>query len=117
MSRVIKCGLIQAHNVAPTDAPIDEIKKANVDNQMKFVEDAAKQGVQILCFQEIFNTPYFCAEQTTRWYDAVEHIPDGPTTKRMQDIAKEKGMVLVVPVYEEEQAGVYYNSAAVIDAD
>src|ERR1043165_8141502 len=112
MSRVIKCGLIQAHNVAPTDAPIEEIKKANVDNQMKFVEDAAKQGVQILCFQEIFNTPYFCAEQQTRWYDAVEQIPDGPTTKMMQDVAKQHGMVLVVPDYEEEQNSSYYHSAS-----
>jgi N-carbamoylputrescine amidase len=109
--------LIQAHNVASTDAPIDEIKKANIDHQMKMVEDAAKQGVQMLCFQEIFTTPYFCAEQTTRWYDAVERIPDGPTVKLMQDVAKQYGMVLIVPIYEEEQTGVYYNSAAVIDAD
>ena len=83
MSRIIKCGLIQAHNAAPADAPIEEIKKANIDNQMKFVEEAASQGVQMLCFQEIFTTPYFCAEQQTRWYDAVEKIPDGPTVKLM----------------------------------
>jgi N-carbamoylputrescine amidase len=117
MSRIIKCGLIQAHNVASADAPIDEIKKANLDHQMKLVEDAAKQGVQMLCFQEIFTTPYFCAEQQTRWYEAVETIPDGSTVKLMQDVAKQHGMVLIVPIYEEEQAGVYYNSAAVIDAD
>src|SRR6476659_8518938 len=117
MSRIVKCGLIKAHNAAPTDAPIPEIRQANIDNQMKFFEEAAKQGVQMLCFQEIFTTPYFCAEQTTRWYDAVEQIPDGPTTKLMQDVAKQYGMVLIVPIYEEEQAGVYYNSAAVIDAD
>ncbi|HEV8158453.1 MAG TPA: nitrilase-related carbon-nitrogen hydrolase [Pyrinomonadaceae bacterium] len=117
MSRIIKCGLIQAANVAPTDAPIEEIKKANVENQMKMVEDAAKQGVQMLCFQEIFTTPYFCAEQQTRWYEAVEKIPDGNTVKMMQDVAKQYGMVLIVPVYEEEMSGVYYNSAAVIDAD
>ena len=117
MQRTIKCGLIQAHNVAPADAPIEEIKKANLDNQMKLVEDAAKQGVQMLCFQEIFTTPYFCAEQQTRWYDAVEKVPDGPTVKLMQDVAKQHGMVLIVPIYEEEQTGVYYNTAAVIDAD
>lgn len=117
MSRIIKCGLIQAHNVAPTDAPIPEIRQANIDNQMKMVEDAARQGVQMLCFQEIFTTPYFCAEQQTRWYEAVERIPDGPTVKLMQDVAKQHGMVLIVPIYEEEQTGVYYNSAAVIDAD
>ncbi|MBK9155679.1 MAG: acyltransferase [Chloracidobacterium sp.] len=117
MSRMIKAGLIQAHNAAPEGASIDEIKKANIDNQMKFVDESAKQGVQMLCFQEIFTTPYFCAEQQTRWYEAVEKIPDGPTVKLMQDVAKQHGMVLIVPIYEEEQTGIYYNSAAVIDAD
>jgi beta-ureidopropionase len=117
MSRIIKCGLIQAHNHAPTDAPIDEIKKINNEIQLKMVDEAAKKGVQMLCFQEIFNTPYFCAEQTTRWYEAVEKVPDGATVQMMQSVAKEYGMVLIVPVYEEEMSGVYYNTAAVIDAD
>ncbi len=117
MSKIVKCGLIQAHNVAPTDAPIEEIKKQNIENQMKMVEDAVRQGVQMLCFQEIFTTPYFCAEQQTRWYDAVERIPDGKTVQMMQSVAKEHGMVLIVPIYEEEISGIYYNSAAVIDAD
>ncbi len=117
MSRIIKCGLIQAHNHAPTDAPIAEIKKINNEIQLKMVETAAKQGVQMLCFQEIFNTPYFCAEQTTRWYEAVEKVPDGATVQMMQSLAKEYGMVLIVPIYEEEMSGVYYNTAAVIDAD
>ena len=117
MSRIIKCGLIQAHNVGDVNAPIEEIKKANIENQMKMVEDAAKQGVQMLCFQEIFTTPYFCAEQQTRWYEAVEKVPDGKTVQMMQSVAKEHGMVLIVPIYEEEISGVYYNTAAVIDAD
>jgi beta-ureidopropionase len=117
MSRIIKCGLIQAKNHAPTDAPIAEIKKINNEIQLKMVDDAAKKGVQMLCFQEIFNTPYFCAEQTTRWYEAVERVPDGETVQIMQSVAKEYGMVLIVPVYEEEMSGVYYNTAAVIDAD
>ena len=117
MSRIIKCGLIQAPNIAPVDMPIEEIKRQNLENQMELVQQAAEQGVQMLCFQEIFTTPYFCAEQQTRWYDAVEKVPDGPTVRFMQEVAKEHGMVLVVPVYEEEQAGVYYNTAAVIDAD
>ena len=82
-----------------------------------FIEQAAAQGVQILCMQEIFTTPYFCAEQQTRWYEAVERIPDGPTVRLMQEVAKEHGMVIVVPIYEEEITGVYYNTAAVIDAD
>jgi beta-ureidopropionase len=117
MSRIIKCGLIQAHNVGDVDAPIEEIKRANIEHQMKMVETAAEQGVQMLCFQEIFTTPYFCAEQQTRWYEAVEKVPDGPTVQMMQSVAREKGMVLVVPIYEEEISGIYYNTAAVIDAD
>jgi beta-ureidopropionase len=117
MSRIIKCGLIQAHNVGDVNGPIEEIKKANIEHQMKMVEDAAAQGVQMLCFQEIFTTPYFCAEQQTRWYEAVEKVPDGPTVQMMQSVAREKGMVLIVPIYEEEISGIYYNTAAVIDAD
>jgi N-carbamoylputrescine amidase len=117
MARIVKCGLIQATHAGPTDAPIEEIKRANVDKHLKMIEDAAKQGVQILCMQEVFNTPYFCAEQETRWYEAVEKVPDGPTVKLMQEVAKQHGMVIVVPIYEEEITGIYYNTAAVIDAD
>jgi beta-ureidopropionase len=117
MSRIIKCGLIQAHNVGDVSAPIEEIKRANIEHQMKMVDEAAAQGVQMLCFQEIFTTPYFCAEQQTRWYEAVEKVPDGKTVQMMQSVAREKGMVLIVPIYEEEISGIYYNTAAVIDAD
>ena len=113
----IKCGLIQAKNAAPTDAPIEEIKRINIEKHLGLIESAAKQGVKILCMQEVFTTPYFCAEQQTRWYEAVEKIPDGPTIKLMQDVAREHGMVIIVPIYEEEITGVYYNTAAVIDAD
>ena len=117
MPRTVKCGLIQATNAAPTDAPIEEIKRANIDKHLKLIEDAARQGVQILCMQEVFTTPYFCAEQQTRWYEAVEKVPDGPTVRLMQEVAKQHGMVIIVPIYEEDIAGVYYNTAAVIDAD
>jgi N-carbamoylputrescine amidase len=117
MARTVKCGLIQAKHAGPTDASIDEIKKANIDKHLAMIEDAAKQGVQILCMQEVFTTPYFCAEQQTRWYEAVEKIPDGPTTKLMQETAKKHNMVIIVPIYEEEMTGIYYNTAAVIDAD
>jgi beta-ureidopropionase len=117
MPRIVKGGLIQATNAAPTDAPIEEIKRANLDKHLKMIEEAARRGVQMLCLQEIFTTPYFCAEQQVRWYEAVERIPDGPTTRLMQEVAKQYGMVIIVPIYEEEITGIYYNSAAVIDAD
>ena len=106
MTRIVKAGLIQAQNVAPADSPINEIKKRNIEHQLELVKQAAEQGVQMLCFQEIFATPYFCAEQQTRWYEAVERVPDGPTVKLMQDVAKQHGMVLIVPIYEEEQTGI-----------
>ena len=117
MPRIVKCGLIQAANAISTESPIAEIKQANLDKALALVTDAAAQGVQILCFQEIFTTPYFCPSQSTHWYDTVERIPDGPTIKLMQEVAKQHSMVLVVPIYEEEMTGVYYNTAAVIDAD
>jgi len=109
--------LIQASNACSIDQSIEKIKQANIDKNLKFIEGAAKQGVQIICMQEVFTTPYFCAEQEPRWYEAVERIPDGPTVKLMQEVAKKHGMVVIVPIYEEEITGVYYNTAAVIDAD
>ena len=72
--------------------------------------------MQILCLQEIFNGPYFCPSQDGRWYDAAEAIP-GPTTEALTPYAQKYEMVLIIPLYERAQAGVYYNSAAIIDAD
>jgi beta-ureidopropionase len=117
MSRIVRCGLIQASNACPIDQPIEKIKQANIDKNLAFIDQAAGQGVQIICMQEVFTTPYFCAEQEPRWYEAVEKIPDGPTVRLMQEVAKKHGMVVIVPIYEEEITGVYYNTAAVIDAD
>jgi beta-ureidopropionase len=117
MARIVKCGLIQSHNAAASDGSVEQIKKQNLEHQMKFIDAAGKAGVQILCLQEVFNSPYFCAEQKTKWYDATEKIPDGPTIKQFQEIARKYGMVCIVPIYEVEITGVYYNAAAVIDAD
>ncbi|MFL6216763.1 MAG: nitrilase-related carbon-nitrogen hydrolase [Blastocatellia bacterium] len=117
MPRIVRCGLIQAKNACPVDQPIEKIKQANIETNLRFIEEAARQGVKIICMQEVFTTPYFCAEQNTHWYESVERIPDGPTVRLMQEAAKQYGMVIVVPIYEEEITGVYYNTAAVIDAD
>src|SRR5207237_1071298 len=75
-----------------------------------------RKGVQILGLEEIFNGPYFCPSQDPHWYDIAESVP-GPTTELMAKFAKQYKMAMVVPVYEREQAGVYYNTAAVYDAD
>jgi len=117
MPRNIKSGLIQMSlSKTEGDGTIQEIKEAMMEKHIPFIEDAGKQGVQILCLQEIFNTPYFCPGQDSSWYASAESVP-GPTVERMQGYAKKYNMVMIVPVYEKEQAGVLYNTAAVIDAD
>jgi beta-ureidopropionase len=117
MSRHVRCGLIQASNVLGPESGLPKIKKAMIDKHVKLIAEAARKKVQVLCLQELFYGPYFCAEQETRWYHLTERVPDGPTVSLMRKLARKHGMVLVVPVYEEEQAGIYYNTAAVIDAD
>ena len=117
MPQIVKCGLIQATHACNTSEKLETIREANVEKHLTLIDRAGQEGVQILCMQEIFTGPYFCAEQNPRWYDAVEKIPDGPTTRLMQQRAKQHRMVIVVPLYEEETTGVYYNTAAVIDAD
>jgi len=117
MARIVKTGLIQISiPKSEGDGTIAEIKEAIIQKHIPFIEDAGKQGVQILCLQEIFNTPYFCPGQDAKWYASAESIP-GPTIEQMQEYAKKYQMVMVVPIFEKEQAGVLYNSAAVIDAD
>jgi beta-ureidopropionase len=117
MSRIVKGGLIQTSLACDTSESLETIRIAQTERTIKYIDQAGAEGVQVLCMQEIFTGPYFCAEQTTRWYDSTEKIPDGPTTKLMQEYAKKYSMVIVVPLYEVEETGVYYNTAAVIDAD
>ncbi|MDH3233800.1 MAG: acyltransferase [Alphaproteobacteria bacterium] len=110
-------GLIQMGLKGDTSMSPEEIRKAMLDAHLPLVEAAGKQGVQVLCFQEVFTQPYFCPSQDAKWYAAAEPIPGGPTVALMQEQAHKHGMVIVVPIYEEEMTGVYYNAAAVIDAD
>ena len=117
MARIVKSGLIQISiPKSEGDGTIDEIKEAIIQKHIPFIDDAGKQGVQILCLQEIFTTPYFCPGQDAKWYASAETIP-GPTIERMQQYAKKYQMVMVIPIFEKERAGMLYNTAAVIDAD
>ena len=116
MARLVRCSLIQARAEASPDLPLDDIKRAAIEKHLGFVQQAADSGARIVCLQELFNGPYFCAEQQTRWYDFTEPVPDGPTIRLMQDVARRHHLALIVPVYEREQEGVYYNTAAVISA-
>ena len=117
MARIVKGALIQATLSEPATSAPEKIKKSMVDKHVAMIAQAADKGAQVLCMQELFYGPYFCAEQQTKWYDLTEKIPDGPTTKLMCELAKKHNMVMVVPIYEEEQSGIYYNTASVIDAD
>ncbi len=116
MARVVRGGLIQATLCEKATRPVAEIKKAMIDKHIALIADAAGRGAQVVCLQELFYGPYFCAEQQSRWYELTERVPDGPTTKLMCELARRHDIVLVVPVYEEDLTGVYYNTAAVIDA-
>ena len=117
MSNIVRVGLIQASNVKGPECTDQAIKKAMIDKHLKLIKQAAAKKVKILCLQEIFYGPYFAAEQNTRWYKLAEKVPNGPTTKLMQSLARKYKMVMVVPIYEEEQTGEYYNTAVIIDAD
>ena len=91
-------------------------KEEAIAKHVDLIASAAAQGAQVTCLQEIFNGPYFPAEQDPKWYRTAEP-EDGPTITRMCEVARAHNMVLVVPWYEEAQTGVYYNAAVVIEAD
>jgi len=101
-------GLIQDHATADV--------ASNLQRTERLVREAARKGAQIVCLKELFQSPYFCKSQHSDRFDLAESIP-GPTTDAMQRLAKELAIVMVVPVFERQAAGVYRNSAAIIDAD
>jgi len=92
-------------------------KHSMIEKHADYVKQAATQGAQVICFQELFYGPYFCQIQDPKFYGLTEKIPNGPTTQLFQEVARKHNIVLIVPMYEEDQPGVYYNTAAVIDAD
>ena len=108
-NQVIRAALLQATWTGD--------KQSMIDKHIEYVAQAATQGAQVMCFQELFYGPYFCQVQDAKFYHLTEQIPGGPTTKLFQEVARRHHIVLIVPMYEEEHTGVYYNTAAVIDAD
>lgn len=105
--KLVKAGLIQTDSYST--------KQENIDKAISFIEKGISSGVQVFCMQELFFSPYFANEQDNKWFDWAEPIP-GPTVRQMQDIAKQHGIVLIVPIFETD-SGTYYNTTAVIDAD
>ncbi|MBI4785258.1 MAG: acyltransferase [Oscillatoriophycideae cyanobacterium NC_groundwater_1537_Pr4_S-0.65um_50_18] len=109
MSRVIRAALIQT-------AWTGEYPSM-VNHQIEMLHQAAAQGAQVACLQELFNAPYFCQVQDAAYYAIAEAVPNGAIVQQMQQVAQALNLVLVVPLYEQDMPGVYYNTAAVIDAD
>ncbi|MGF1663857.1 MAG: nitrilase-related carbon-nitrogen hydrolase [Kineosporiaceae bacterium] len=109
MSRVVRAAVVQTAWTGD--------KASMIDLHEKHARDAATQGAQVMCFQELFYGPYFCQVQDAEHYAYAEAVPDGPTVQRFRSLARELGMVLVLPVYEQDGPGFLYNTAAVIDAD
>src|SRR5688572_29393547 len=113
----VTAGLIQLSNpINDVSASISTVREAMFEKHLPFIEEAGRKGVQILCLQELFNGPYFCPSQDSRWCDIAEEVP-GPTVEKLAVYALRYQMCIIVPVYERESAGFYYNTAAVIDAD
>jgi N-carbamoylputrescine amidase len=109
MANIVRAALVQTRWTGD--------KASMLDLHESYLRQAASQGAQVMCFQELFYGPYFCQVQDSVYYDYAEAVPEGPTTQRFAALAKELSMVLVLPMYEREQDGVLYNTAAVIDAD
>jgi beta-ureidopropionase len=91
-------------------------KASMLDVHEGFARSAAADGARAVCFQELFYGPYFGITEDPKYYAYAEPA-DGPIVARFAALAKELGVVLVLPIYEEAQTGVYYNTAVVVDAD
>ena len=117
MPNVVRAGLIQAGVGRGAPDGVQDLRRLMLDKHVALIEEAAGRGIEVLCLQELFTSPYFPAEQNDRWRQLAEPVPDGPTVRLMQEQARRHGMVMVVPVFEEEITGLFYNTAAVIDSD
>jgi beta-ureidopropionase len=94
MARVVRAALLQADWTGD--------KESMIAKHEKYAREASKQGAKVMCFQELFYGPYFCQVQDPQYFAYTEKIPGGPTRERMQALATETGMVLIVPMYEED---------------
>ena len=109
MPEIIRAALVQQAWTGDKDSMIAAA--------LRHIHAAADAGAQVVCLQELFYGPYFCQVQDADYYSYTEAIPDGPTTRLLQKAAQTHHIVIIAPMYEEEQPGLYYNTAAVIDAD
>ncbi len=90
--------------------------QANLKKAISQIRIAAARSAKIICTQELFRTEYFCREENSKFFDLAEPIP-GPTTAALSKVAKEERIVIIASLFEKKAKGVYYNTAAVMDAD
>jgi N-carbamoylputrescine amidase len=102
--------------VALVQMKADGNPERNLSRAIDYAAAAAKKGARLVVLQELFRSPYFCFEENHDWFRLAETIP-GPSTEALGAVAKEHGIVIVAPLFERRAAGIYHNSAAVIDAD
>ena len=93
-----------------------ESADANLQKAVALVEDAARNGAEVVCLPELFRSQYFCQREDAQLFDLAETVP-GPTTEVLGKVAEARGVVIIAPIFERRAAGVYHNSAAVIDAN
>lgn len=108
MTRTVRLGIVQMRDAGSRDLAIE--------SATRWIKEAASQGAQVICLQELFNCPYPCQSEDHRNFDFAESIP-GPSTEALSVVAKQLSVVVVVPLFERRAAGVYHNTAVVIDAD
>ncbi|XP_053611592.1 beta-ureidopropionase-like [Plodia interpunctella] len=114
--RILKIGLVQHSIVLPTNKPANEQREAIFKKIGELIDIAASEGVQILCLQEAWSSPFFlCTGEKKQWDEFIESPTNGPSTKFLAPLAKKYGMVIISPIFERDDSGVMWNTAVVID--
>lgn len=108
MTKIVNVGLIQMSCTRD--------KETNLVKAIELVREAASRGAQIICLQELFTSLYFCDTEDYEHFKLAESIP-GPSTERLQEVARETGAVIIASLFEKRAQGIYHNTTAVIDAD
>jgi N-carbamoylputrescine amidase len=107
-SEIVTVGLIQ---MSCGTKPQENLKKA-----ISRIEQAVRKGAQVVCLQELFRSQYFCQTEDVKLFELAETIP-GPSTEALSKVARTGKAVIIASLFEKRAAGVYHNSAVVIDAD
>jgi N-carbamoylputrescine amidase len=106
--RKFRVGLVQI-------SATPDVRK-NLDRAVARVEEAARAGAQVICLPELFRSRYFCQREDPAFFDLAETVP-GPSTEALAEVARERCVAIIAPVFERRAPGLYHNSAVVIDAD